>query len=352
MKINFVLPFTNPTGGIRVIFEHANRLTDMGHDVVCYVPMVAYKFGSKGFKGFIKRCKSSIGNSIKRRNKVNWINVQANIQLVPFINDRYIRKADATFATAWPTAYSVNKLSAKVGKKFYFIQHYEIWSGSKHEVDNSYKLPLKQITIATWLKELMEKEFESTGISVVVNGNDLKVPKEFVKPLNPKKKVLMMYNSLEWKGFKDGLKAFEIAKKTYPSLELVLFGNEYSDEIPGYAKFIEKPDRNQLKELYKLADLFIFPSKFEGWGLTVIEAMGCKCAVVGTNVGCMDDVGKHKVTAMISTPQDIDAMAKNIVELIANPELTLSISEQAYELVNTFTWENSTKKLISIIRNC
>ncbi|MCZ2990936.1 hypothetical protein NYY86_22720, partial [Acinetobacter baumannii] len=135
MKINFILPFTYATGGIRVAFEYANRLQEKGHDVVCYAPMLAYKFDNYGVKGNLRRIKSSIGNSIKRRNKVNWFDLNVQIKLVPYIGDTFVRKADAVIATAWPTAYSVYELDKDKGEKFYFVQAYEDWSGPKELVD-------------------------------------------------------------------------------------------------------------------------------------------------------------------------------------------------------------------------
>lgn len=346
MKINFILPFTNPTGGIRVVFEYANWLTNMGHNVVCYVPMLAYKFNKKSLPQLLK---ASIGNTVKRGTRVKWMNLNFSIKLVPCINNSFIRTADVTIATAWPTAYSVDKLDGKVGKKYYFIQHYETWSGPEDLVDGSYRLKLNHITIASWLKELMEKKFKAQNVSVVLNGNDLIVDKHFEKVINKPKRVLMMYSSLNWKGFEDGLKTFEEVKKNHKNLELVLFGNERGEGIPHYARFVEKPNRNQLKELYMTSDIFIFPSRFEGWGLTAIEAMACKCAVVGTAVGCMEDVGVHRKTVMLSEPQDINQMVVNLTELVENEELLRRISQEGYLKAITLTWINSAAKMENLL---
>ena len=62
--------------------------------------MLAYKFDNYGVKGNLRRIKSSIGNSIKRRNKVNWFDLNVQIKLVPYIGDTFVRKADAVIATA------------------------------------------------------------------------------------------------------------------------------------------------------------------------------------------------------------------------------------------------------------
>lgn len=351
MKINFILPFTSLTGGIKVIFEYANRLNDRGYDIICYVPMLAYKFNNYGLIGELKRFKSSAGNTLKRRTKVNWFDLKVPIKLVPLINDIFIRNADATIATAWPTAYSVSNLNKSKGEKFYFIQHYEIWSGPKNLVDGSYKLPLKRIVIAKWLKELMEKEFNVDVTALIPNGLNFKEFYNDNKIFNKDKSLLMMYHNLEWKGYQDGLKAFEIVKKRHPEIKLRLFGLKRGDGIPNYAEFYENPPRDVLRKLYSTSDIFISPSWTEGWHLPPMEAMACKCAVVATNVGCIPDIGIHKETAMVCEPNDIEGLANNILQLVEDNELLKKISLNGFEKIKNYTWDNSADLFEKILTN-
>ncbi|MDK2805653.1 MAG: hypothetical protein PWP67_787 [Clostridium butyricum] len=342
MKINFILPFTSLTGGIKVVFEYANRLNERGYDIVCYIPMLAYKFNNYGFIGELKRIKSSIGNTLKRGTKVDWFDLKVPVKLVPIISNKFIRDADATIATAWPTAYSVNNLDEFKGEKFYFIQHYEIWSGPKDLVDGSYKLPLKRIVIAKWLKDLMEKEFKVGVTSLIPNGMNFKEFYNDNKVFNKNKVILMLYHNLEWKGYKDGLKAFEIVKEKHPEIKLRLFGLKRGEGIPNYAEFYENPAKDILRNLYSTSDIFVSPSWTEGWHLPPMEAMACKCAVVATNVGCIPDIGVHKDTAMVCEPHNIEGLANNMIELIENEKLLKNISFKGYEKIKNYTWDNST----------
>jgi glycosyltransferase involved in cell wall biosynthesis len=331
LRINFILPFTNLTGGIRVMLKYANELILRGHDVVCYVPMIAYKFNSCGLKGSIRQLKASGGNIIKSGINIQKFNLDIPIKLVPTINDLFIPDSDVVVATAWPTAYSVNKLSPKKGVKYYFIQGYEVWSGPKDVVDQSYRLPLRRIVIAQWLREFIEKEFQVGCIATVPNGLTQDNYYNDEKKFNNEKTIMMMYHKLELKGYSDGLKAFEIAKEQFPNLRLRLFGMEWGKDIPAYAEFYQNPSRELLRELYYTSDIFIFPSRYEGWGLTPMEAMACKCAVVATNVGCIQDIGTHRETAMVSEPNNVEGLAKNLVELLRDFELMKKIGYGGYE---------------------
>ncbi|MER2734863.1 glycosyltransferase, partial [Escherichia coli] len=72
--------------------------------------------------------------------------------------------------------------------------------------------------------------------------------------------------------------------------------------------------------------------------------MSCQCAVVGTNVGCMKDIGEHQETALLSEPYQIEEMAKNIELLIHDEKLLKKISIGGYQAVKGMTWENATAK--------
>lgn len=349
MKINFIIPFTSKTGGIKIVFEYANRLQERGHDILIYMPVIAYKFNGKGFIGLLKRIKATGGN-IKRTTKVEWFNLKVPLKLVPKISNRYIRDADYSIATAWPTAYDVNNLNLIKGNRYYFIQHYEIWSGTKEEVDRTYLLPLKQIVIAEWLKNLMENQFNNTKSQVAYNGIDFNQFNNNNKQYN-NKIVCMMYHSLEWKGYKEGLKAFQNVKLKLPDLKLIIFGMEKNEDIPEYAEYHVNPSSEDLKQIYCDADVFIFPSKFEGWGLTPLEAMACKCAVVGTNAGAIGEIGVDGENVLISEPGDVEGIARNIYRILTHENLLRKISINGYNTVLNFSWDKSVDKFEKILVN-
>ena len=344
MKISFIIPFTHLTGGIKVIFEYCNRLNEYGHEVNIYVPMKAYKFNNRGLRGFLKIIKESLGNTIKRGRKVNWFNLRCNIKLVPYISNKYIEDADICVATAWPTAYDVEKLCDSKGKKVYFIQGYEVWSGNKEVVKNSYKLNLNQIVITKSLKDIMYNKFRKNAI-VIYNGIDKK-DIYFENKISSKERVIaIMYHELEIKGFKDGINAIEVVRKKYPKIKVKSFGTKKGEGIPEYIEFYENPTREELKKIYIDSDIYIFPSRNEGWGLTVIEAMACKCAVVGTNTGVIHEIGVDGYNCLISNTKDIKSLADNIVKLIEDDELRKNISSNGYKLALSLEWNKSVKKM-------
>ena len=122
-----------------------------------------------------------------------------------------------------------------------------------------------------------------------------------------------------------------------------------SEGLPEYVEYYQNPVPEFLVKLYCEADIFIFPSLEEGWGLTPLEAMACKCAVVGTNTGFVLDIGRDRYNMLISDAGDIDAMANNICNLISDHRLLKNISEMGYTTVKQLEWKRSVLKLKDLL---
>lgn len=350
MKINIIIPGIGLSGGIRVLFRYGELLNEKKHDVVFYTPLLAYDV--KNSKSEISNKLHVITNSVKRivtykiKNKQKNPGFNVKVILVPTICDKYIRNSDICIASAWPTAFSVAKLSLEKGKKVYFIQDYEIWN-NKVLGRKSYTLPLKHIVISTWIKKKLIEQLGFEDAPIVFDGIDLDIFN------NPNKKnivgqsfeILMLYHDLPKKGVKDGLEVYRRVKANYPSIKLTMFGLPERPEIPDEVEYYQNPSRERLQYLYNKTNVFLYTSREEGWGLTPLEAMASKCAVVGTNTGCMLDIGKHKKNAMLSDPGNISEMEKNLCTLLENPLLMQRLSEEGYKTVQEFSWENAVAQL-------
>ncbi|MBK9331144.1 MAG: hypothetical protein IPM96_01775 [Ignavibacteria bacterium] len=148
MKINFIVPEISRTGGMRIIFEYANRLTSRGHEVTLYTPVIPFN----NYKGSVMKHYLKYQIKYAKNIVVNGKKLPANIyrhnfkfEFLWLFNNYTVRDADAVIATSWTTSYIVNKLNASKGKKFYLIQDYENWNSNELYVDKSYSLLLKEL---------------------------------------------------------------------------------------------------------------------------------------------------------------------------------------------------------------
>lgn len=346
MKINFIMPGLGESGGMNVIRTYAELMKKKGEDVVIYCPVKAFnlhRYTSKPknkVHQFYCTLKTVLEIITKNKSGIHWI---------WSVNGRSIRKADVTIATMWATAYSVNNLPNKCGKKFYFIQGYEIWDNEEF-AKQSYMLSLKKIVISSWINKRLKQELNIGPFPVVINGIDSFF---FNDKKNNKNKTdicfLMLNHVLPKKGVRNGLMAFEKIRKIYPQCHLCMFGTCSSDNLPNWVEYYRDPPKEKLLSLYNSSDIFIFPSLEEGWGLTPLEAMASKCAVVGTSTGFVLDLGVDHENMLISPPGDIDKMANNFIELIENIKLREKIQLNGYETAKKLNWYVSFKKFLRLL---
>ncbi|WOJ95055.1 glycosyltransferase family 1 protein [Congregibacter variabilis] len=99
---------------------------------------------------------------------------------------------------------------------------------------------------------------------------------------------------------------------------------------------------SQRHALYQNADLFIYPSLYEGFGLVLLEAMAHRVATIAANNSSLPEAG-GEATAFFNT-HDSDDLASTILRLIQNPqERTLRI-EEGLRQISRFSWTSSAKE--------
>jgi len=344
MRITFVLPFVGGIcGGVKAVFEFANHLKKRGHDVSVIYPLIPYLELKGSILGI---CKGTIMNFM-RGVKVNWFDLNANLIRVPILTEKYIPDADIIVATWWETVYNVSRLSEKKGKKFYLVQHYEIWGGPEDKVNASYQLGLKIIVNSTWLKNLLWDKLGVKTDALILHAPDREqfYPEKSIKSNDSAIRILMPYRQEKWKGVEDGIKAFKIVKSKNYNIQLVMYGPEEKENIPIYAEFHKRPDNNKLREIYNSCDIFVYPSISEGFGMPPMEAMTCKIPVITTRVGAVPDYAIPGQTALISEPGDVKSLAQNIITFLENEKERKKIAENGYNYIKQFTWEAAAEQL-------
>jgi glycosyltransferase involved in cell wall biosynthesis len=104
----------------------------------------------------------------------------------------------------------------------------------------------------------------------------------------------------------------------------------------------------ELRRFYSYAEVFVFPSVYEGFGMPVLEAMACGAPVVTANGSSLPEVAGD--AAVLVDPRDADALAQAIVRLIDNPAARNELREKGFRRAKQFTWDQAAQKTLALYR--
>jgi glycosyltransferase involved in cell wall biosynthesis len=349
MRINFILTGSGhrPVGGFKVIYEYANRLTELGNTVTVVHPANVMRDAGaiQGAKKLLRYAQRRADRSFLPR---LWFEINSRVSLtwVPNLNERYIPDADIVVATGAPTAEWVNKYPVSKGVKYYFLQHYESWDPiGLARLRETYAMPLKKIAISRWLCEIADELGD--GATYIPNGLDnanFYVEKS-IDRRNPSHGI-MLYHVLPEKGIEVGLAACELARKKIPDLTITMFGvYKQPSNLPSWIKYIKNPGLSELRRIYNEASFVVAPSTTEGWGLVPCEGMMCGCALIATDAGGHLEFALHQNTALVSPVRNVEALGASIAKIITDHQLRRRLSEAGRAYLNRYTWDASARRL-------
>lgn len=106
----------------------------------------------------------------------------------------------------------------------------------------------------------------------------------------------------------------------------------------------------QLVDLYNHADLFAYVSKYEGFGLPVVEAMACATPVLTADASATREVAGD--AALLADPHSVDDIAEKLGRALADPALRASLTERGFERSARFSWDRMTSEICSFVAEC
>lgn len=262
------------------------------------------------------------------------------------IADADVPDSDVVIATWWETAEWVANLSPSKGAKVYLLQHYELFDYlPKERVKATWTLPFYKIVVAPWLADIAVTEYGSRHVSYVPNGINLKQFNAPPRARQSRPTVGFMYSPTLWKGSDISLEAFKLAAEKNPELQLVGFG-ECSPQpelpLPKGTIYHQVPPQHKLKDIYASCDVWLFSSRWEGFGLPILEAMACRTPVIGTPVGAAPNLLADGAGILVN-PEDPEDIASAIERVCHLPhEEWQWMSEKAYKTALQYDCEVTT----------
>ena len=357
-------------GGIaRVVNDLSKRLIKDGHDV--YV--VTYREGSAPYyendKGVhVYRVDNYM---INPNNFIDWI-MQLNFNMVAKVNELIAKgeKFDVIHAHDWLVAYAAKTLKNSYDLPLVSTIHATEAgrNGGIHDEvqryinDTEWMLTYESsevIVNSKFMKNDLQRLFglPYEKINVVANGinsttysgveKDYDFRRQYAA--DNEKIILFMGRLVYEKGVQHLISAMPKILKNYHDAKLVIAGKGgMLDELKAQVEamglgqkvyFTGYLNAKQVSKMYKCADISVFPSTYEPFGIVALEAMLAGVPTVVSDVGGLNEIVEHGVDGMKSYAGNPNSLADSILELLFNPQLCESISKKAKTKVkNEYSW--------------
>jgi glycosyltransferase involved in cell wall biosynthesis len=99
--------------------------------------------------------------------------------------------------------------------------------------------------------------------------------------------------------------------------------------------------------LYRGASLFVLPSRFEGFGLPLLEAFACGAPVVAADAGAVPEVAGE--AAVLVSPEEAGSLAAAMERVLSDEELAASLREKGRARLRLFSWEKTARQTVAAL---
>lgn len=216
--------------------------------------------------------------------------------------------------------------------------------------------------------KLQEIKVPNDKIDVIPMGVDL--GSSFIPGEHQRKPNALLFTGrlVEKKGLSHLLNALAIVKKTHPEVHLDIYGDgPYRSSLVEQAQtlglqsavfFKGAVPNAQLVTAYQQSCIGVFPfitaqsGDQEGFGLVLVEALGCGLAVITSDMPAVRDIVTNGETALLAPQGDYQMLSKQIIRLLDNEELRIQLGTngQAY-VTNKFDWDTISGRYQHLISN-
>lgn len=171
----------------------------------------------------------------------------------------------------------------------------------------------------------------------------------------PEKFILYVGHRWIYKNFYLFARAVSRVMAKDRKLQLVCIGGgEFSVIENGYFDVLGIKDRvtqiaadePTLAKAYVNAQLFAYPSLYEGFGIPLLEAFACGCPLVCSNVSCFPEVAAD--AAVYFDPKSLESIVGGLTQVLENHELQADLRKKGARRLKSFSWEQTAEQTLSI----
>lgn len=362
-------------GGIsKVVYDLSHKMVKEGNEVT----VVTYKDGDnvkyyendKGVKVY------RVDNyMIRANNFIDWI-MQLNFNMITKVNEIINKKGkfDVIHAHDWLVAYSAKSIKESYNIPLISTIH-ATESGRNSGIhdetqryinDSEWMLTYESsevIVNSNYMKNEVQRLFglPYDKINVIPNGVNLQlfsnvnVDYDFRRQyaMDNEKIILYVGRLVYEKGIQNLIAAMPKILDRYHDSKLIICGRGgMIDELMEQVKYLGIDnkvyfagycDSKKMQKMYKCADVAVFPSTYEPFGIVAIESMLSGTPTIVSDVGGLNEIVEHGVTGMKSYAGNANSIADSVLALLFDPKLCANISQNAIKKVKeNYNWAKIT----------
>ena len=362
-------------GGIsKVVYDLSHKMVKEGNEVT----VVTYKDGDN-----VKYYENDKGVEVYRvdnymirpNNFIDWI-MQLNFNMITKANEIINKngKFDVIHAHDWLVAYSAKSIKESYNIPLISTIH-ATESGRNSGIhdetqryinDSEWMLTYESsevIVNSNYMKNEVQRLFglPYDKINVIPNGVNLQlfsnvnIDYDFRRQyaMDNEKIILYVGRLVYEKGIQNLIAAMPKILDRYHDSKLIICGRGgMIDELREQVKYLGIDnkvyfagycDSKKMQKMYKCADVAVFPSTYEPFGIVAIESMLSGTPTIVSDVGGLNEIVEHGVTGMKSYAGNANSIADSVLALLFDPKLCANISQNAIKKVKeNYNWAKIT----------
>lgn len=356
MRISFIVAHANLSGGLRIIVNHAERLMARGHDVRIItrprpVPTLRRRLGAL----LRQRKWLPDQNTLPSHLEKTPVPVHTIESRRPIV-DSDVPDGDVVIATWWETAEWVSRMSPSKGAKVYFLQGHEVVVQNQpvERIEATWRLPMQKIVVSSILLDLARDKYGDSSAVLVPCAVDPRAFWAHPRGKQAHPTVGLLYSADHLKGTDIALDAIQKTAQELRDLQVKSFGaTEVFAHLPlpQGADYACRASQEAIRNIYASCDVWLFASRYEGFGLPLLEAMACRTPVVATPAGAAREL-LASGGGILVPGEDSEAMARAIVRICSMPDSDWrELSDKAYAAVSSYTWDDASARFDAALRS-
>ena len=202
--------------------------------------------------------------------------------------------------------------------------------------------------------DLVARGLPADQARVIYPGfNHAEYPAPAVKPARMRPTMFYVGRVKKYKGIQQGVRSLTILRERFPDILLQIAGaGDYTEPLrqlahelglDDHVEFAGRISHEDKVRRLQQADVVIYPSPKEGWGLSVLEANSCGTVVVASDSPGLREAVRNGKTGFLVPHGDAAALAERVGQLLSDPALYAGMRAEAIAWAQTFTWDKAAR---------